>query len=130
MVYEPRGLSILFPTYQIFTAIAFVLSAIPIPAHWSVGNVATVSLGLWSAGGCLLALINTLVWRGNLKNPHPIWGDICAFYWAVMGPAITSCSLAIIHRLYNVSKSRKILITKAEVSPNILLIALVLFVII
>lgn len=117
MVSEARGLSILFPTYQIFTAIAFFLCVIPIPAHWRAGNVATVSLGLWNAGGSLIALINTLVWRGNLKNPYPIWGDITAFYWANMGVAIASCSLAVIHQLYNVSKSRKVLVTKTEVRP-------------
>jgi hypothetical protein len=111
------GFSFMFPWYQIITAITFVLCLIPIPAQWRAGNVATVSMGLWNAGGNLIALINTLVWRGNLRNLYPIWGDITAFYWTNLGIAIASCTLSLTIRIYQVSVSRKMLITREQVSP-------------
>lgn len=112
---EPVGFSEMFPYYQVATAIAVVLTLVPIPAHLKAGNVAAVSLGLWCFGGNLIALVNTLVWRGNTRNPYPIWGDITAFYFANMGTAISSCLLCIVYRLWKVASTQTALVSKQEV---------------
>jgi pheromone a factor receptor len=110
-----EDLSYLYPLYPIVGAIACILCAIPIPAHWRAGNVATIMLGLWVLGMNIMFWIGTIVWHGNIENPYPIWGDIVNFYLAMFPTALASTTLCIQYRLWSIARARSVFITKKDV---------------
>jgi pheromone a factor receptor len=110
-----KGLSVMFPYYTIACAVGMVLALLPLPAHWRAGNTATIALGLANFIGCLISFVNTIVWRGNVKNPYPIWGDITVAIYTNLGMAIAGCTFAIVYRLWRVARTRSVLTTKQDV---------------
>ena len=111
-------LSYMYPLYPVVGAIACTLCAIPIPAHWRAGNIATISLGLWVLGMNIIFWIGTICWHGTLANPYPIWGDIVNQYMAMFPTALASTTLCIQYRLWSIARARSVFITKKEVRPS------------
>jgi Pheromone A receptor len=110
-----QDLSYLYPLYPIVGGIAIILCAIPIPAHWRAGNIATIMLGLWDLGMAIIVWIGTIVWHNNVDNPNPIWGDIVNFYYAMFPTALASTTFCIQYRLWSIARARSVFITKKEV---------------
>ena len=108
-------LSYLYPLYPIVGGIAIILCAIPIPAHWKAGNIATVILGLWDLGLSIIVWVGTIVWHNNIENTYPIWGDIVNFYYAMFPTALASTTLCIQYRLWIIASARNVFITKKDV---------------
>ena len=108
-------MSYMYPVFPIVGTIIMLLCLYTVPAQWRVGNIATVSLALWTSIGLLQCVINTCVWHGNIRNPYPIWGDIVNVYFAVCSTGIAGCALSIQYRLWQVARAKSVFITKREV---------------
>lgn len=61
-----KDMSYMYPVYPILATIAMILCLSPVPIHWRVGNIATVSLALWTAIGLLITVIDVCIWHGNI----------------------------------------------------------------
>ncbi|KAG8836967.1 a-factor receptor [Serendipita sp. 400] len=109
-----KNFSYLFPGYPIFCIISALLSIIPIPSHYRAGNIAIIAIGLWSFGGNVIAATNTIVWHGNLRNPHPVWGDISQAYFSVMNFGLSSATLHVQYTLWRVARNRKLWMTPRQ----------------
>jgi pheromone a factor receptor len=105
----------MYPSFPIIGTISMLLCLYPVPAHWKLGNIATVSLALWTSIGLLICVINTCVWHGNMRSPYPIWGDIVSAYIAGLSPAIASSALCMQYRLWRIVRVKSVFITKREV---------------
>ncbi|KAG8818416.1 a-factor receptor [Serendipita sp. 399] len=110
----PRDMSYMYPIFPIVCFFTILLTFFPVPAHWKAGNIATVALAFWIIGGLIFCLVNTIVWHGNLRNPYPVWGDITCAYIVMVGPAIASCILCVQFRLWNIARTKRVLITPRE----------------
>jgi pheromone a factor receptor len=115
-----KDMSYMYPIFPILGSITIVLCLFPVPAHWRAGNVATVSLALWTAIGIFMTVIDTCVWHGNIRNPHPVWGDIVQVYLVVLPDAIASTTLCIQYRLWSIARARTVFITKQDVRSNLI----------
>lgn len=60
--------------YSGFAGTALVLSVIPLAWH---RTVATCAYMVWTALGCLVYFVDSIVWNGNTVNWAPRWCDIC-----------------------------------------------------
>lgn len=114
-----KDMSYMYPIYPIMGSIVLCLTLFPVPAHWRAGNIATISLALWTAIGLLITVIDTCIWHGNIKNPYPIWGDIVQVYLAVLSTAIASCTLCIQYRLWSIARAKSVFITKKDVGHSL-----------
>jgi len=110
-----EDMSYMYPVYPIIASIAIILCLLPVPAHWRAGNIATISLAIWIALGLLMTAIDVCIWHGNIRNPHPIWGDIVNVCFVMLGPAIASTELYIQYCLWNIARARIVFITKQDV---------------
>ncbi|KAG8866272.1 a-factor receptor, partial [Serendipita sp. 405] len=109
-----ENFSYMFPGYPIFCIISALLAIITIPAHYQSGNISIIAIGLWSIGGNIMAAANTIIWHGNLRNPNPIWGDICQAYFAVMATGLSSPTVHIQYMLWRIARNRKLWITPQQ----------------
>lgn len=110
-----KDMSYMYPTFPIIGTICMVLCLYPVPAHWQAGNIATTSLAMWTSIGLLICVVNTCVWHGNIRNPHPVWGDIVNLYFSVLSTAIACCAFCIQYRLWTVARASTVFVTKKEV---------------
>ncbi len=110
-----EDMSYMYPVYPILATIAMILCLSAVPAHWKAGNIATVSLALWTAIGLLITIIDVCIWHGNIRNPHPIWGDIVQVYLIMLPDAIASTTLCIQYRLWSIARAKRVFATKREV---------------
>jgi pheromone a factor receptor len=80
--------------YSVFSFIGFWLSVIPlywhlqgklqftngpslnIKVHVTAWNTGTCMYMVWTALGCLIYFINSILWRGNVLDKAPIYCDI------------------------------------------------------
>ncbi|PVG02656.1 STE3-domain-containing protein [Serendipita vermifera] len=109
-----KDLSYLYPVYPIACFFTMLLILIPIPTHWKAGNTAVISLAVWTWFGLLIVMINTIVWHGNLRNPYPIWVDICNAYLAMLPVGIASSLLCIQYKLWTIASTKAVLITEKK----------------
>ncbi|CAG7846099.1 Pheromone B alpha 3 receptor [Serendipita indica DSM 11827] len=109
-----KDMSYIYPAYPIICAFCSLLVLFPIPAHWRAGNIATIAAGFWTFGILIIVTVNPIVWHGNLRNPYPIWGDICAAWIAVYGFALACCILCIQYRLWSIARTKRVLVTPKE----------------
>jgi hypothetical protein len=65
--------------FTIFSAIAFVLSIIPLWWHLESWNVGTCMFMIWTALACLVFFVDSIAWSGNTGNWAPVWCDIGTF---------------------------------------------------
>ncbi|PVG02650.1 STE3-domain-containing protein [Serendipita vermifera] len=107
-------MSYLYPAYPIICFFTMLLVLFPVPAHWKAGNIATISLALWTFFGLLMCMVNTIVWHGNIRHPHPVWGDICQAYFAIMPVGIAGSTFCVQYRLWSIARSKMVFITKQE----------------
>ena len=110
-----EDMSYMYPVYPIIGSIAMILCLLPVPAHWRAGNIATISLSMWTALGILITVIDVCVWHGNIRNPYPIWGDIVQVYIIMLPDAIASTALCIQYRLWQIARARSVFLTKQDV---------------
>jgi hypothetical protein len=66
-----------YPLFPVMSFLGFVLAFIPLPWHIQAWNSGTCAYMLWSGLACLNLFVNSLVWKGNVRNVAPIWCDIC-----------------------------------------------------
>lgn len=71
-----------YPLFPIFAFLGFILSLIPLPWHFQAWNSGTCFYMMWASLACLNQFVNSIVWRGNILNPAPIWCDICKWMGA------------------------------------------------
>jgi hypothetical protein len=113
-----ENMSYMYPVYPILATIAMILCLFPVPAHWRAGNVATISLSLWTAIGLLITVIDVCIWHGNIRNPYPIWGDIVQVYLVMLPVAISSTTLCVQYRLWSIARAKTVFISKRDVRSS------------
>ena len=65
--------------YTVFSGIGVVISLVPLWWHLESWNVGTCMYMIWTALGCLVHFVDSIVWSGNAINWAPVWCDISAF---------------------------------------------------
>lgn len=116
-----------YPAVPIANLSCFIFILVVLPwqfKNWNLG----VSIGaIWTGLNCLAMGINTIIWRDNVDFRVPVWCDIglsvCGrreqvqlkvmFHRSAVtrlsvggSIAVASCPLAVIRRLYNVSRMK------------------------
>lgn len=66
--------------YTAFAFIGFVLVLIPLPWHLHAWNAGTCLFMIWTAMGCLIHFVNSIVWADNLELHSALWCDIGAWF--------------------------------------------------
>jgi len=119
------------------TACALAIVMLLLPATWHVRsrNSGIILYVAWSLTGNIIYFVNSIIWAGNLRNPSPIWCDICMFkkprvsaVWLkrrfsaaklIVGLTVglPCASLCIQRRLYLLSRVRPASFSPADVSP-------------
>jgi len=99
----------------------------------SAWNTGTCLYMAWTALGCLIYFINSVIWRDNAINMAPIWCDISQFIMKSLfyisfysfaaskiiiglSVGITASSLCINRRLYSIASVRSVTKSKAQVN--------------
>ena len=65
--------------FTVFSGIGFILSVVPLYWHLESWNVGTCMYMVWTALGCLVHFVDSIVWNGNAVNWAPVWCDIGTF---------------------------------------------------
>ena len=104
--------------FQIIAPLSMILVLLPLPWHWSAGNVGTVLYIAWSFLGSLVFFVNSIIWDGNLSNPAPVWCDISTKFIVGLNVSIPAVSLCINRRLYKIVTMKKIALSRSEVRPR------------
>jgi len=65
--------------FTVFSGIGFILSVVPIYWHLESWFVGTGVYMIWTALGCLVHFVDSIVWSGNAINRAPVWCDIGKF---------------------------------------------------
>ena len=130
---QPANMTAVNTAFTVFSGIGFLLSAIPIYWHLDSWQVGTGMYMIWTALGCLVHFVDSIVWRGNAINCAPVWCDIGTYTFlhsipisdgpysatriqiavAVAWPA---CNLCIVRRLYSIASATAVTTTRAQVS--------------
>lgn len=84
----------------------FAIIMLILPAAWHIRarNASTLLYIFWSLVGNVIYFVNSLVWRGNIRNPAPVWCDISTKLVVGLSVGLPSASLCIQRRLYNASR--------------------------
>ena len=101
--------------FPVVTGIAIVLVLLPFPWHWNARNYGTLLYIAWTFVGSVMYFVNSIVWRGNLGNPAPVWCDISTKLAIGLGVALPAASLCINRRLYNIATMKHAAISPQEV---------------
>ncbi|PVG02697.1 STE3-domain-containing protein [Serendipita vermifera] len=110
----PKDLSYMYPVYPVIRFFTMLAVLIPIPTHWKAGNIAIISLAMWTWLGLLISMVNTIVWHGNIRNPYPIWMDICNVYFVMLPVGIASSTLCVQYKLWTIATTRIVLISEEK----------------
>ncbi|KAG8774758.1 a-factor receptor [Serendipita sp. 398] len=100
---RPDGLSAIFPAVPILSAISIVLCLLILPGFWKTRVFAVVYYLCSLIAGNGLLLVNTCIWRGNVRN-IPIYCDIVALFWSVYPQALYMCILCVSKFIWTISK--------------------------
>ncbi|KAJ3912395.1 pheromone receptor [Lentinula edodes] len=103
-----------FPLFPVLSFIGFVLSVIPLPWHLQAWNSGTCAFMLWVGCFCLTLFCNSLIWADNAINVAPVWCDISAQVIAGAGVGIPASILCISRRLYHITSTRTVSITRDD----------------
>lgn len=119
--------------FSVFSGIGFILSVVPLWWHLESWNVGTCMYMIWTALGCLVHFVGSILWNGNAINWAPVWCDICTFrcwldrvhisdelYPAIriqlaVAVALPACGLCIIRRLYYIASPTTVTSTRTDV---------------
>ena len=105
-----------------FSGIGIILSLIPLWWHlksWKV-HVGTCAYMIWTALGCLVHFVDSIVWNENIINWAPVWCDIGTFKYnftqisshkldsdirirVAVAVALPASTLCIIRLMYNIT---------------------------
>ncbi|KAF9526205.1 STE3-like pheromone receptor [Crepidotus variabilis] len=96
-----------YPLFPIFAFLGFILSLIPLPWHIQAWNSGTCVFMIWTAVSCLIGFINSIVWRGNLNDPAPVWCDITSKVMIGITVAFPAATLCISRRLYYITSGNQ-----------------------
>ena len=69
---------------------------------------------IWTALGCLIFFIDSIVWSGNVIDWFPTWCDISTHFVVGFNLAIPATSLCINRRLYYIAAARNVPKTRAQ----------------
>jgi hypothetical protein len=125
---EPVGLSDLYPAQQVLYAVSLAAILIPAPSHFKKGNPGVILLICWLFSSQLILLVNSIVWRGNVRNPAPFWCDLSTAILAVIATGIACSTLCINRQLYNYTKVDKVNTNEPREVPFFATLLLNLFV--
>ncbi|KAJ3811579.1 pheromone receptor [Lentinula aff. lateritia] len=103
-----------FPLFPIFAFLGFVLSVIPLPWHFQAWNSGTCAFMIWVGCLCLILFVNSLIWADNALNVVPIWCDISSQVIAAAGVGIPASTLCISRRLYRITSTQMVSITRDD----------------
>ncbi|KAJ3886669.1 pheromone receptor [Lentinula edodes] len=103
-----------FPLFPILSFLGFVLSVIPLPWHFQAWNSGTCAFMLWVGCFCLILFIDSLIWADNAINSIPVWCDITSQIIAGAGVGIPASTLCISRRLYRLTSTRTVSITRDD----------------
>lgn len=100
--------------YSVFSGIGFILAVVPLYWHLESWNVGTCMYMIWTALGCLVFFVDSIVWSGNAINWAPVWCDIASRIIIGIRVAWPACGLCIIRRLYYIATPSAVTSTQAE----------------
>ncbi|KAH9976783.1 pheromone A receptor-domain-containing protein [Lactifluus volemus] len=100
--------------YTVCSFIGIVLSVIPLYWHLQAWNTGTCMYMIWTALGCLIYFINSILWRGNVLDKAPIYCDIVTRLQVGIGIGIPACTLCMYRRLYKVLVRQAGAVTRDE----------------
>ncbi|KAF8218915.1 pheromone receptor [Tricholoma matsutake] len=103
-----------YPLFPIFAFLGFILSLIPLPWHFQAWNSGTCFYMMWASLACLNQFVNSIVWRGNILNPAPIWCDISIRIMMGASVGLPASSLCIQRRLYQITSVRTVRISPEQ----------------
>lgn len=89
--------------FSVFSGIGFILSVVPLWWHLESWNVGTCMYMIWTAIGCLVHFVDSILWNGNAVNWAPVWCDIAIRIQLGLTVAWPACVLCIIRRLYYIA---------------------------
>ncbi|KAG9079965.1 a-factor receptor [Ceratobasidium sp. 370] len=96
------------PAFPVFCAVGALLCILPLPWHWQARNTGTLLYLGWTLAGCLMFLINSVVWDGNMNDSAPVWCDITSRLVLALSVGITAASLCVQRRLYRIATAKRI----------------------
>ncbi|KAG8769748.1 hypothetical protein FRC15_004387 [Serendipita sp. 397] len=95
--------SVIFPTVPILSATSIILCLLILPRFWKTRIFAVVYHICWLIAGNALLLINTSIWRGNVRS-IPIYCDIAAIFWSGYSRTLYMCILCVNKFIWTISK--------------------------
>ncbi|KAI6106634.1 putative fungal pheromone GPCR, STE3-type [Pisolithus croceorrhizus] len=105
------------PTYSLFPFFAllgFIAVLIPLPWHLQAWNSGTCMYIAWTALGCLLHFVNSIVWRNSALNVAPVWCDISTKIFIGASVGIPAAGLCISRRLYKIAVVKSVTVTRED----------------
>ncbi|KAJ3876744.1 pheromone receptor [Lentinula edodes] len=103
-----------FPLFPILSFLGFVLSVIPLPWHFQAWNSGTCAFMVWVGCFCLVLFVNSIIWADNAINSVPVWCDISTQIIAGAGIGIPASTLCISRRLYRITSTQTVSITRDD----------------
>jgi pheromone a factor receptor len=103
--HTPIGISDLYyPGLQILLSLSLVAVLLPVPSHFKRGNTGVIILTCWLFTSQLIYLVNSIVWKGNIRDPAPFWCDLSTTILGITATAVACSLLCINLQLYNCTK--------------------------
>ncbi|KAG6819132.1 hypothetical protein H0H93_015052 [Arthromyces matolae] len=103
-----------YPAFSIFSFIGFILVLIPLPWHFQAWNAGTCLFMIWTAIGCLVLFINSIIWHNNAIDWAPVWCDISTRLIIGLSVGIPAASLCINRRLYKIASGTTVSHSRAH----------------
>lgn len=103
-----------YPLFPIFAFLGFIVVLIPLPWHLRAWNSGTCMYIAWTALGCLLHFVNSIIWRNNALNVAPVWCDISTKLLIGAGVGIPAAGLCISRRLYKIAVIKSVTVTRED----------------
>jgi len=100
--------------FSVFSGIGIILSLIPLYWHLDSLNVGTCMYMIWTALGCLVHFVGSILWNGNAINWAPVWCDISCRIQTGLSVAWPACGLCISRRLYFIATTTTVTSTRAD----------------
>ncbi|EJD43551.1 STE3-domain-containing protein [Auricularia subglabra TFB-10046 SS5] len=107
--------------FVVLDSIAIFLVVVPMPWHIAAWNSATCYMMIWTVIGCIIYLVDSIIWYGKLHNPAPVWCDIASKLLVGLSVAIPLSSLCINRRLYNIARMQTVNIDKKMKRRNVII---------
>lgn len=100
--------------FPIFALLGFIVVLIPLPWHLQAWNSGTCMYIAWTALGCLLHFVNSIVWHSSALNVAPVWCDISTKIFIGASVGIPAAGLCISRRLYKIAVVKSVTVTRED----------------